>query len=166
MNKDFSHVVAARTGNTGIGELVLLVSAHGLAGLYFGHRLRQAGLPADDAGHDILNAAEDQLSEYFAGERKAFDLPLDPRGSDFQREVWDALCHIPYGTTCSYREIAQRIGKPKSVRAVGTANGANPIAIIVPCHRVIGADGSLTGFSAGLHIKEALLEHEGVLTMA
>jgi methylated-DNA-[protein]-cysteine S-methyltransferase len=102
-----------------------------------------------------------QLSEYFAGERRRFDLPLAPRGTEFQRRVWRALTDIPYGRTLSYGELARRIGKPSASRAVGLANGANPLPIIVPCHRVIGADGTLTGFGGGLPIKRKLLALEG-----
>ena len=102
-----------------------------------------------------------QLDEYFAGERRRFDLPLAPRGTEFQRRVWRALTEIPYGKTTSYGELARHIGKPSASRAVGLANGANPLPIIVPCHRVIGADGSLTGFGGGLPIKRKLLALEG-----
>jgi methylated-DNA-[protein]-cysteine S-methyltransferase len=102
-----------------------------------------------------------QLGEYFAGERRRFDLPLAPRGTEFQRRVWRALREIPYGQTISYGELARRIGNPSAPRAVGLANGANPLPIIVPCHRVIGADGSLTGFGGGLPIKRKLLALEG-----
>lgn len=102
-----------------------------------------------------------QLDQYFAGERRGFDLPLAPRGTDFQRRVWRLLREIPYGKTLSYGELARRIGNPNASRAVGLANGANPLPIIVPCHRVIGADGSLTGFGGGLPIKRKLLALEG-----
>ncbi|HVA55286.1 MAG TPA: methylated-DNA--[protein]-cysteine S-methyltransferase [Gammaproteobacteria bacterium] len=101
-----------------------------------------------------------QLRDYFAGRRREFDLPLVPSGTEFQLKVWSALRTIPYGKTWSYAELAQRIRKPKAARAVGAANGQNPIPIIVPCHRVIGADGSLTGFGGGLKIKRILLELE------
>jgi methylated-DNA-[protein]-cysteine S-methyltransferase len=101
-----------------------------------------------------------QLEEYFGGERRRFDLPLAPRGTGFQRRVWRALTEIPYGKTTCYGELARRIGKPSASRAVGLANGANPLPIIVPCHRVIGADGSLTGFGGGLPIKRKLLALE------
>jgi len=107
-----------------------------------------------------------QLHEYFAGKRRRFDLPLAPRGTDFQRRVWRALTEIPYGNTISYGELARRIGKPSASRAVGLANGANPLPIIVPCHRVIGADGSLTGFGGGLPIKRRLLALEGTTTQS
>lgn len=103
-----------------------------------------------------------QLDEYFAGSRKEFDLPLCPKGTDFQKKDWKALCSIPYGQTRTYKEIAQAIGCPKGFRAVGLANNKNPIMIIIPCHRVIGSDGSLTGYAGGTHIKQYLLELEGV----
>lgn len=102
-----------------------------------------------------------QLREYFAGERKTFDVEVNPDGTDFQKQVWSALTAIPYGQTVSYRELAERIGNLKAIRAVGRANGANPIPIIVPCHRVIGSDGSLTGFAGGMRAKALLLQLEG-----
>ncbi len=101
-----------------------------------------------------------QLAAYFAGELTAFSLPLAPQGTAFQETVWKALCGIPYGETISYGELARRIGKPRAVRAVGAANGQNPLAIVVPCHRVIGSDGHLTGYGGGLGVKEALLALE------
>jgi methylated-DNA-[protein]-cysteine S-methyltransferase len=108
----------------------------------------------------LFQGAIRQLCEYFAGERKIFSLKLSPQGTDFQKAVWSALQKIPYGETISYKQLAERIGKPKAVRAVGAANGANPIPIIIPCHRVIGHDGSLTGFGGGLPLKKRLLELE------
>jgi methylated-DNA-[protein]-cysteine S-methyltransferase len=105
-------------------------------------------------------AAREQLSAYFAGERKTFDLPLKPTGTEFQLQVLAELQKIPYGTTASYSEVANRIGRPKAVRAVGAANGRNPLPIVIPCHRVIGASGALTGFGGGLPTKEALLRLE------
>lgn len=162
--KDFpEHAVASHRISSPVGDLVLLASEKGLAGLFFGHRVESRNLPGDDASNNHLREAERQLSEYFAGDRTEFDLSFDVRGTDFQRRVWNELSRIPFGVTLSYGEIANRIGNPKSVRAVGTANGSNPISIIVPCHRVIGADGSLTGFGGGLEIKEKLLVFEGVL---
>jgi len=116
--------------------------------------------PGDNA---VLRETERQLEAYFTGALDTFDLPLDPMGTGFQREVWSMLSQIPYGRTWSYRDVAQRIGKPQAVRAVGAANGRNPIPIIVPCHRVIGADGSLTGFGGGLPAKRFLLSLEGAL---
>ena len=111
----------------------------------------------------VLIEAARQLSEYFAGHRKVFDLPLAPGGTAFQQAVWKALAAIPFGDLRSYRDIAEEIGKPNAVRAVGAANGRNPIPIVVPCHRVIGSDGSLTGFAGGLDMKRALLALEGSL---
>lgn len=110
----------------------------------------------DDRFDDIRRA----LDEYFAGRRTTFDLPLEPRGTDFQRSVWRALVDIPFGETTTYGMLARRIGKPDAVRAVGAANGANPLPIVVPCHRVIGSNGSLTGFGGGLLVKRWLLDHE------
>lgn len=111
----------------------------------------------------VLQACAAQLTEYFSGTRTHFDLPLKAGGTDFQEEVWSALRQIPYGELRSYRDIATVIGRPKAVRAVGAANGRNPIPIVVPCHRVIGSDGSLTGFAGGLPMKTRLLTLEGAL---
>ena len=111
-----------------------------------------------------LREAKRQLREYFDGGRRAFDLPIAPAGTAFQMRVWDALRGIPYGETVSYGELARRIGRPTASRAVGAANGRNPLAIVVPCHRVIGADGALTGYGGGLPVKEALLAHEQGVT--
>jgi len=108
----------------------------------------------------VLDATARQLAEYFAGTRRTFDLPLAPRGTGFQQRVWRALLAVPYGATCSYGDIARAIGRPAASRAVGAANGKNPIAIIVPCHRVIGASGALTGYGGGLPTKKWLLAHE------
>jgi methylated-DNA-[protein]-cysteine S-methyltransferase len=110
-----------------------------------------------------LDKTEKQLKEYFAGSRTTFDLPLEPSGTDFQLSVWELLRKIPYGVTTSYGELARRLGEPKASRAVGAANGANPIPIIVPCHRVVGSKGELTGFGGGIERKRWLLEHEGAL---
>ena len=114
----------------------------------------------DQPGHRHLARACAQLAEYFAGTRKTFDLDLEPRGTDFQLECWNALADIPYGTTVSYGDQARAIGRPRSVRAVGGANGRNPLSIVVPCHRVVAADGALTGFAGGLSTKRWLIEHE------
>jgi methylated-DNA-[protein]-cysteine S-methyltransferase len=117
--------------------------------------------PAVQIGqNDVLVRAAAQLAEYFAGERRVFDLPLVPAGTEFQRAVWHALARIPFGVTCSYGDLARVIGRPSASRAVGAANGANPIAIILPCHRVIGASGALTGYGGGLPMKRWLLDHE------
>ena len=110
----------------------------------------------------VLNEAVKQLSEYFAGSRRTFSLPLEPRGTEFQRAVWNELLKIPFGETKTYGEIAAAMGKPKASRAVGMGCNRNPIAIIIPCHRVVGKNGSLTGFAGGLDVKGKLLEHEGM----
>jgi methylated-DNA-[protein]-cysteine S-methyltransferase len=117
-------------------------------------------LLAEDKRHPMLVEAERQLAEYFDGRRKEFTLPLDVSGTAFQRAVWNALSTIPFGETRSYADIAAQIGNPKAVRAVGAANGRNPVSIVVPCHRVVGSSGSLTGFAGGLEIKARLLAFE------
>ena len=108
----------------------------------------------------LIKEAYRQLSEYLIGERKSFDLPFNPRGTEFQRQVWKALFDIPYGETRSYKQIAEAIGNPKAVRAVGMANNRNPLLIVIPCHRVIGANGKLVGYAAGIEMKEYLLKLE------
>lgn len=113
---------------------------------------------------EALRAAADQLHAYFAGTLKAFDLPLAPHGTEFQQTVWRALLEIPYGETTTYSTIAKQIGKPAAVRAVGAANGANPIPIVIPCHRVIGSSGSMTGFGGGIDVKKRLLALEARVT--
>ena len=147
-----------------VGELTLIASDAGLrAVLWQDDRVTRVSLPTDivdDAEHPVLRAAAAQLGEYFAGTRTEFDLPLAPEGTPFQQKTWEALRAIPYGETISYGEQARRLGSPSAVRAVGAANGRNPISIIVPCHRVIGSNGSLTGFAAGLEAKAWLLRHE------
>lgn len=112
---------------------------------------------------EVLLKAVEQLDAYFRGELKNFDLKLDPEGTDFQKKVWKALLEIPYGETVSYLELSKQIGDVKAIRAVASANGKNPLWIVVPCHRVIGSDGSLTGYAGGLDRKKWLLEHEGAL---
>jgi methylated-DNA-[protein]-cysteine S-methyltransferase len=142
-----------------VGELLLSGDGEALTGVYFTPFERPDGEPDD---HDpVLAEARQQLKEYFAGEREEFDLPLAPSGTGFQRRVWAALREIPYATTTSYGEIARRLELgSQGARAVGLANGSNPIPIIVPCHRVIGADGSLTGYGGGLDRKRTLLTVE------
>lgn len=127
-------------------------------------RLRWWPDAVHDPGADPLPEVRRQLDEYLAGRRRDFDLPLDPRGTEFQRLCWDALRAIPYGETRSYSAQARAIGRPSAIRAVGRANHDNPIGVIIPCHRVLGADGSLTGYAGGLHMKEALLELEGAIS--
>lgn len=154
-----------------LGELLLIADGEHLTGVHF---VDQKYLPLVDAGwrhapsHPVLVATGRQLAEYFAGARRDFDLPLAPSGSAFQRAVWAALRDIPYGGTTSYGALAARLGRPGASRAVGAANGRNPIGIIVPCHRVIGGDGRLTGYAGGLHRKESLLalERGGQLAFA
>lgn len=150
------------TLDTPIGPLLLAVDADGA--------LIRVGLPgsrrpAPPPAHGQhaparLATARAQFAAYFSGESRDIDLPLRPEGTAFQRAVWEALCTIPYGGTASYADIARAIDRPRAVRAVGAANGANPLAVVVPCHRVIGADGSLTGYGGGLPAKRWLLAHE------
>ncbi|WP_342380563.1 methylated-DNA--[protein]-cysteine S-methyltransferase [Myxococcus stipitatus] len=116
-----------------------------------------------EGDHAVLRDTQQQLGEYFAGRRRGFDLPLAPQGTEFQLQVWRELANIPFGGTISYAELALRLDKPTATRAVGAANGRNPIPIVLPCHRVIGTDGSLTGFGGGLPTKQFLLRLEGVL---
>ncbi|MEQ9463111.1 MAG: methylated-DNA--[protein]-cysteine S-methyltransferase [Haliea sp.] len=142
-----------------LGPLQLLSEENHLTAINFPG---QHSGTADSANPDsVLGAARRQLEEYFAGHRKRFDLPLAAGGTPFQQSVWQALAAIPWGEVRSYRDIALTIGKPRAVRAVGAANGRNPLPIVVPCHRVIGADGSLTGFAGGLPRKVQLLTLEG-----
>lgn len=146
-----------------IGTLTLVAGEAGLVAVLWPDedpaRVRLGPL-RDDDGHPILEAAAAQLQAYFAGTLTQFDLPLDPRGTDFQQSVWQALRMIPFGETRSYADIARAIGRPDAVRAVGAANGRNPLSIIAPCHRVVGSTGALTGFAGGLAAKRWLLDHE------
>ncbi len=121
-----------------------------------------APTPSQDQDHPLIAECIRQLDEYFAGNRTAFELPISPKGTEFERRMWRALCSIPHGTTVSYAQLAQRIDSPKAFRAVGSACGKNPIIIIIPCHRVLGSDGGIGGFSCGLFRKRALLALEGV----
>ncbi len=146
-----------------VGALRLRAEDNALVGIEFLGAAVEPSVAAD-LSHPVLARARRELEEYFAGDRTEFDLPLRARGTPFQERVWTALARIPYGRTRSYREIAEEIGRPAAVRAVGAANGSNPLPIVVPCHRVIGADGSLTGYGGGIAIKTWLLGHErGVL---
>lgn len=142
-----------------IDRLVVLSSGDAITGVHMAPHDETflATITRDDAA---LKRARDQIESYLAGELREFDLELDPEGTEFQRRVWVELTKIAYGETISYGEMAQRLGTPNASRAVGAANGKNPIAIVVPCHRVIGANGSLTGFGGGLPRKKWLLEHE------
>ena len=149
---------------TRIGKILLAADEAGLRLISF-QTEKNPPRPEPDwiEDADALAPVASQLEAYFAGDLEDFNLTLSPHGTPFQMAVWRELERIPYGTTISYGELAERIGKPKAVRAVGTANGANPLPIVIPCHRVIGADGSLTGYGGGLEIKEALLTLEGAL---
>lgn len=144
-----------------VGSLTLVGDGEALMGLYMHDQRHRPELPEGAERHDrAFSEAREQLRAYFNGKLQEFDLPLHSEGTTFQRSVWRALQKIPYGVTQSYGELAQRIGKPGASRAVGLANGKNPIGIIVPCHRVIGANGTLTGYGGGLERKQWLLEHE------
>jgi methylated-DNA-[protein]-cysteine S-methyltransferase len=149
--------------NSPIGKLKLVATDEGLAGILWERerpgRVRFSA-PVADPSHAVLVEAERQLGEYFRGQRKGFSLTLDFAGTAFQRQVWTALLTIPFGETRSYAQIARQIGKPSATRAVGAANGRNPISIVAPCHRVIGATGKLTGFAGGLEAKAYLLALE------
>ena len=143
-----------------VGRLLLAGSKRGLKLVSFsGSHARQVD-PEWQEGDSQFREVVQQLRSYFAGKRTSFDLPLVLEGTEFQKKVWTALQKIPYGETTSYKELAEKVGKPTAVRAVGAANGANPIPIIIPCHRVIGNDGSLTGFGGGLPLKKKLLDLE------
>lgn len=159
------HKPIARTvWHSPIGGLLLVAHEQALLGCWFED---QSGIPAwasqaaEHAGHPVLQDAIAQLQDYFAGRRQDFDLPLDfGGGTDFQQAVWRALASIPYGQTASYGQLALAVGRPKAVRAIGGAVGRNPLGIILPCHRIVGADGSLTGYTGGLERKRALLRLE------
>ncbi|MFM7250348.1 MAG: methylated-DNA--[protein]-cysteine S-methyltransferase [Planctomycetaceae bacterium] len=170
-------VFLARSVDTPLGCLELLAGPRGLRAVRFpGERpaarrradARRAGAVGDagpgpvDPAACLLEAAR-QLSEYFAGERTVFELPLDPVGTPFQRAAWEVLRTIPFGRTISYGEQAARLGAPNAARAVGAANGRNPLPVVVPCHRVVGRDGSLVGFAAGTAVKAWLVRHEGIV---
>jgi methylated-DNA-[protein]-cysteine S-methyltransferase len=143
-----------------VGELKLVASDKGLVAILWENdsprRVRLSEL-VEDEHHPVLVETERQLEEYFAGKRKAFSVALDMRGTRFQKDVWEALLAIPFGETRSYGQLANQLGNPRATRAVGAANGRNPVSIIVPCHRVIGASGKLTGFAGGLNAKARLL---------
>jgi methylated-DNA-[protein]-cysteine S-methyltransferase len=147
-----------------VGRLRLVASERGLAGVLWEDdregRVPHVADATEDENHPVLLEAERQLGEYFAGSRRVFDLTLDFAGNEFSKRVWNALLTIPYGETRSYGQIAKQIGMPNAARAVGLANGKNPISIIAPCHRVIGVNGKLTGFAGGLGAKAYLLELE------
>jgi methylated-DNA-[protein]-cysteine S-methyltransferase len=157
------------TVDSPVGRLTLVATDEGLAGILWEKgrpgRVR-LNIEAEDPSHPVLVETERQLKEYFAGQRKDFALKLDVAGTAFQRKVWNALLTIPFGETRSYGEIARQIGNPGAMRAVGAANGRNPVSIVAPCHRVIGSTGKLTGFGGGLDVKAQLLALEGARPVA
>jgi len=143
------------------GNMTLQANDKGLLGVWFDiHTTKPKDLGCYSDECEILNRAIQQLDEYFSGQRTQFELPLAAKGTAFQQSVWNALCRIPYGETWSYQQLADAIGNPKAVRAVGLANGKNPLSVIVPCHRVIGKNGKLTGYAGGVETKQRLLELE------
>jgi methylated-DNA-[protein]-cysteine S-methyltransferase len=147
-----------------IGPLYIVASKDGFHGVFFNKQpiklVKKLGMSKPE--EKTLSKVVGQLEEYFAGQRKRFDLTFNLSGTHFQKQVWRELFKIPFGKTVSYKDIAQRIKNPKAVRAVGSANGKNPVCIIIPCHRVIAADGSIGGYSGGLHKKRQLLKLEGI----
>lgn len=156
-----SHSLCYTSVDSPIGELLLLGDGHALHGLYMQDGRKPVRIaPWWERSVAPFRDVRAQLRQYFAGERVTFDTPLAMDGTQFERRVWRALQGIPYGETVSYREIARRVGQPSAARAVGLANGRNPIAVVVPCHRVIGANGTLTGYGGGLERKRLLLELE------
>jgi methylated-DNA-[protein]-cysteine S-methyltransferase len=162
----FDNSIVQTTWQGPLGDMIVAATARGLAGAWFEgqqHMPDHSAWPRDDS-HPVLLQAIAQLSDYFSGKRVQFDMPLDLQGgTTFQQSVWRALLRIPSGETTSYGEISARIGKPSAVRAVGAAIGRNPVSVIVPCHRVLGRDGSLTGYAGGLERKTALLSLEHAL---
>lgn len=147
-----------------VGELLVVGNEQGLIAIEFSADGERAALQPDwQQADEPFEEARRQLEAYFAGQLREFNLPLAPRGTPFQLATWRELWKIPYGETITYAELARRIGRPRAVRAVGAANGRNPLAIVVPCHRVIGSNGRLVGYGGGLDIKRKLLEIEGVL---
>ena len=151
---------------TRLGAVYATFTPEAITGLYFDGGRHAPAISADwneDAAAPALAACARQLEEYFAGTRRAFDLPLAPQGTAFQMRVWREISHIPFGKTLTYAQLAARIGAPDAVRAVGAATGRNPLSILVPCHRVVGSDGSLTGYAGGIERKLRLLELEGAL---
>jgi methylated-DNA-[protein]-cysteine S-methyltransferase len=159
-----SQDLAARWFDSPFGSLTIVGSRSGLRAILWPDddpaRAGLAGIRLEAGSLDVLNGTTQQLDEYFAGTRSDFDLPLDLHGTPFQLVAWKTLAEIPYGETRTYAEQAARIGRPSAVRAIGTASGRNPVSIVLPCHRVVGSDGSLRGFAGGLDVKAALLSFE------
>ncbi len=159
-----SDTLVSRTYEAEMGTLTLVASRRGLRAILWPNdsdeRKRVKLGPVEEGENDVLDEAARQLDEYFRGERLTFDVSLDLAGTEFQMRVWQGLADIPYGRTTTYGEQAARLGNPKATRAVASANGKNPVSIMLPCHRIVGADGTLTGFAGGLEWKAWLLDHE------
>lgn len=156
-----THSLSRLTRPSPLGELTLVATDAALVGLFMEvHGPDALSAAGEERRTQLLAKVSAQLDEYFAGRRECFDVPVAPRGTEFQASVWQVLQRIPFGVTWSYAQVARALGNPKAVRAVGAANGSNPISIIIPCHRVIGANGSLTGYGGGLPRKRWLLAHE------
>ena len=157
-------IFSRRTCEAPFGVVTVVGSGLGIRFVLFSNDAHPKPLEklqiSDTEIHESVNIAITQLEEYFAGSRHDFELPLDLQGTEFQVAAWNALAEIPYGRTASYGQQAASIGRPKAVRAIGGANGRNPVAIVLPCHRIVGADGSLTGFGGGIEVKKWLLDHE------
>lgn len=143
---------------TEIGELAIADNGKAITELYFKNKIDVEGKNIEET--ELIKKAFNEFKEYLSGDRKNFDIPLKPEGTEFQLKVWEALKSIPYGETCSYKDIAKKVGSPKAYRAVGLANNKNPISIFIPCHRVIGSNGKLVGYGGGLDVKEFLLKLE------
>lgn len=159
-------MIRYRRFTTALGAVLATANERGITGIYFVGQRYEVAIGRDwreDASDPVLAECERQLGEYFAGRRREFDLPLAAEGSDFQRRIWIEIARIPFGATISYAELARRAGAAGSARAAGAATGRNPLSIVVPCHRVMGSDGSLTGYAGGIERKTRLLEIEGAL---
>ncbi len=149
--------------NSALGIITVQASNEGIKGIWFETYTTKPDELGEQANeHPILVSAKQQLSEYLSGKRTSFDLPLDADGTEFQKQVWSELAKIPFGETRSYKQIAEAINKPRAVRAVGAANGKNPISVVVPCHRVVGSNRALTGYAGGVERKKKLLELENI----
>ncbi len=168
MTTDTSHLLARCRVASPLGPLTLAASAAGLAGVWFDDQKHHPGelLAPLAPTQPWLTLAAAELQRYFAGQLQHFTVALDPQGTPFQKQVWQVLLRIPFGQLHTYGQVAQRLGRPAAARAVGAAVGRNPLGIIVPCHRVVGQDGTLTGYAGGLHRKQALLQLEGTLQQA
>jgi len=150
------------TYQTDFGPVTIMDDGKGkITHLFFSGNVTD--IPVRTFESDIIKKTWQELEEYFSGSRRVFDIPMNPQGTEFQLKVWNELCKVPYGETVTYKDLAVRIGRPKGARAIGMAMNRNPISIIAPCHRVIGSDGSMTGFAHGVDMKEKLLRMEGAI---